>query len=522
MFRWAADNGVIIVCAAGNDRRELPDYDLRPATRTPGTVTVGALDGDVAWGKSNFGSSVDIWAQGANVHVGPIPGPPFVTLQSGTSGSAPIVAGAVAMLKFVDPTLRTPDVLRILKDTGWRGSSDPKVPVGLDAAAALWAVLGRRLPDDFGEPDGGPGAAKALIRQTDGSLTPSAVAARALSVPGDADWYLFRVDDFTRLTVTLDYAAGIGPASVALVPDDAAGRTGEELPDSRTPGHQQIGPGLVAPGTYRLRVYGGVTIYELKVQVPRGALVPDMFEPNDTPERATSFTLAPPPKNGVSTTLRHAWRAGSYELSLHRPDDVDHLEILDIPAPSGLTQPVLSVWRTDAPVDVALLGPDGAEQGRWHGRDARVVLEQGRAMIRISGPLTRYTLRLGLELDRSKLPGPYREVDLSPIPVGGDPWPEEGELHGWERYFQILVDEEIAGTPGLQLSGPPGLTLHLLDEIGTPVTEAERVGDGELRLDLAGVAPGGYVLRIGRDVDASARLAPGRLPAASFRLGPML
>ena len=83
------------------------------------------------------------------------------------------------------------------------------------------------------------------------------------------------------------------------------------------------------------------------------------------------------------------------------------------------------------------------------------------------------------------------------------------------------MDEEIAGTPGLQLSGPPGLTLHLLDELGTPVTGAERVGDGELRLDLAGVAPGGYVLRIGRDVDASARLAPGRLPAASFRLGPM-
>ena len=168
---------MIIVCAAGNDDRELPDYDLRPATRTPGTVTVGALDGDVAWGDSNFGSSVDIWAQGANVHVGPIPGIPFVTRQSGTSGSAPIVAGAAAMLKFVDPTLRTPDVLRILKDTGWRGSPDPKVSVGLDAAAAVWAVLGRRLPDDFGEPDGGPGAAKALIRQPDGSLTPSSIAA---------------------------------------------------------------------------------------------------------------------------------------------------------------------------------------------------------------------------------------------------------------------------------------------------------------------------------------------------------
>ena len=81
---------------------------------------------------------------------------------------------------------------------------------------------------------------------------------------------------------------------------------------------------------------------------------------------------------------------------------MDHLEILDIPAPSGLTQPVLSVWRTDAPVDVALLGPDGAEQDRWHGQTPRVVLPQGRAMIRVSGSLTRYTMRLGLELDKSK------------------------------------------------------------------------------------------------------------------------
>ena len=122
-------------------------------------------------------------------------------------------------------------------------------------------------------------------------------------MPGDADWYVFRVDDFTRLTVTLDYAASLGAASVALVPDDADSRAGEELAESRIPGHQQIRPGLVAPGTYRLRVTGGVTIYELKVQAPRGALEPDMFEPNDTPERATSFTLAPPPKNGISTSL---------------------------------------------------------------------------------------------------------------------------------------------------------------------------------------------------------------------------
>ena len=43
-FQWAADNGVVLVTAAGNDGEQLPDLNVRPATRTPGVITVGALD----------------------------------------------------------------------------------------------------------------------------------------------------------------------------------------------------------------------------------------------------------------------------------------------------------------------------------------------------------------------------------------------------------------------------------------------------------------------------------------------
>ena len=93
-----------------------------------------------------------------------------------------------------------------------------------------------------------------------------------------------------------------------------------------------------------------------------------------------------------------------------------------------------------------------------------------------------------------------------------------GRPHGWERYYQILVDEEITATPGLPLSGPPGLTMHLLDELGTPVTAGRH-----RRGRRAAARPGGRPRRLrpadrsGADIGAPARLAPGGLPAASFK-----
>jgi Subtilase family len=519
IFQWGADNGLVIVAAAGNHGRRLPDLDLRPATRTPGVITVGALDGDVAWPCSNYGVSVDLWAQGVDAHVGPTPATSEVTLQSGTSMAAPIVAGAVAMMKYVDYTLKTPAILKVLQDTARRGSPDPKVTATLDAAAAVWEVMGRRLPSDLAESDDASSGARPLTPDPAGGPDSVLIGARAISRVGDVDWHVFSLDDFTLLTVDLAYAAGLGSAFVTLVPDDPGSRAAEDLGETRTRGRHHLGPALVAPGTYRLKVTGAVTLYELRARVARAPLQPDGFEANDTLAQATLFTLHTASDKRPWVTLAH--RRGTYELSLDRPSDVDFLHVTDVPA-AAIMEPIVAISRTDAPVDVALVRADGAVQAQWNGvRTQRVVLPEGEARLRISARSpTRYSLYLNVEADPSKVPGPWRKVPLSPFP---DWWPDPPwKLHGWEQYLQVVLDPEVVRTPGLRLSGHAGLTLDLLAQDGTPVGAAVRIGDGELHLPLTDVQPGTYVVRIGRDLDAAARLAPGALPPALFSLGPVL
>eukprot|EP00127_Corallochytrium_limacisporum_P005978 Clim_evm55s215 gene=Clim_evmTU55s215 len=92
----AINNGCVVVVAAGNDAQDA--CNTSPA-RVEAAITVGAVDDtDVQASFSNFGSCVDIWAQGVRVTSTFIGSSTATGVLSGTSMASPITAGVVATL----------------------------------------------------------------------------------------------------------------------------------------------------------------------------------------------------------------------------------------------------------------------------------------------------------------------------------------------------------------------------------------------------------------------------------------
>jgi subtilisin family serine protease len=127
-------NGGVVVAAAGNcgctestpDRAEL--------------LTVGALaQGDVLWSGSSRGDHVDFTAPGAAI-LTTLAGGSYGAA-TGTSFSAPVAAGLVALLLSLDPSLDAAEVEALLQrsavDLGAAGWDPAYGHGGLDAATAL-------------------------------------------------------------------------------------------------------------------------------------------------------------------------------------------------------------------------------------------------------------------------------------------------------------------------------------------------------------------------------------------------
>lgn len=128
-IKYAAENDVLIVNAAGNDGINLDETAVYPNDQFPNQpqeitanfLTVGALNykygsGLVA-GFSNYGkTNVDVFAPGTQIW-STTPNDQYEFLE-GTSMAAPAVAGVAAIIRSYYPNLTAPQVKKIIMDSG--------------------------------------------------------------------------------------------------------------------------------------------------------------------------------------------------------------------------------------------------------------------------------------------------------------------------------------------------------------------------------------------------------------------
>ncbi|GAA2527790.1 S8 family serine peptidase [Pilimelia columellifera] len=184
--------GVVVVAAAGNTGENTPQY---PAAY-PEAIAVGATDDAGALADfSTSGDWVDLVAPGFNIWSADAGSGSYVS-DSGTSFSAPLVAGAVALARSAHRTLTPAEVAarlaRTARDAGPAGR-DPYYGAGvLDAYRALdgsWA--GDLLPPG-GDNDNTPALAGA-----------HGESAGLIDIEGDVDWHVNHGDEARAVEVVV-------------------------------------------------------------------------------------------------------------------------------------------------------------------------------------------------------------------------------------------------------------------------------------------------------------------------------
>jgi len=522
-FRFAADSGLIMVASAGNDHSLLPNDNPRPATRTPGTITVGALDSTLATSStldrpapySNFGPSVDIWAPGDNLPVMPDPNNQGGSLQNGTSMAAPLVSGVAAMMRAVNPSIDNGRARQLLIDSGWKWPGENNV--GVDAFAAVLAAMGGRLPEDETVPNNSPGTASELRMISGGRLVPYAPGRSFafLSHGADQDWYKFDVEEFSRLDLQMNWYPLLGSVSVSLEPDDPSSQALVELSETNVPGSTRL-VGLLAPGGYKVHVRGSLNLYELTVDLAPDPLKPDQFDqptPNDSFEAATRFRVADPPKPGEVVADITGHGPGTFDLTLHTPGDRDFFRIHVGAHENPLNVLVVRVARSDAPLDVVVFDAERRPLDRLVGkREGHLTLPSAASpffFVEISAPSeTRYVLTIRFEVDQAHLPGPHQSEGVFDIPDPGDP---PFRIDDGMDHVLFHVDDARRAAGNLRLASVEGYPIRadVLDSTGAFVTAAVPEGDSlhqSVELDVGTLQSGTYVLRLSR---AGTQASPG-------------
>jgi subtilisin family serine protease len=155
-MKRASDAGVIFVTAAGNGDESGVGYNIDylniyPASANfENSITVAATDqSDLPTRFSNVGKrKVHLAAPGLSI-LSTLPGNRYDEL-SGTSMSAPLVSGLVALLKSIQPSLNGSEIKSLLQNTGQQIEIRNACQCRVDAEAAVSKLMNQ---EDFLIPD---------------------------------------------------------------------------------------------------------------------------------------------------------------------------------------------------------------------------------------------------------------------------------------------------------------------------------------------------------------------------------
>ncbi len=111
---YANSIGVVVVCSSGND--SLSSISFPASYQT--TIAVGASDSyNNRASFSNYGTGLDLVAPGTSIRSTAKNSDGNYKISSGTSFAAPIVAGTIALMLSIDPTLTIPYIKSVLRST---------------------------------------------------------------------------------------------------------------------------------------------------------------------------------------------------------------------------------------------------------------------------------------------------------------------------------------------------------------------------------------------------------------------
>src|SRR5688572_10644908 len=272
--------GVVLVAASGNNASSpvgVVDY----TASDPSVLAVGSVNAsDSISGFTRRNEMLDLLAPGESpptLYYLPAENRHITLAAGGTSFATPFVTGAAALLKQLDPTITSDQILSILRRSGTAkfdsltGLTFPRI--NIDDAIAL--AMAER-DDDYEPNDSRPAATPLAFTADTASIT------NLKLLLGDADLFAFTLDTYADVTFGLTTGSGAGIPSVDLL--DANGNTIHAL-------------GV----TDSIRLANGA--YYLRVNVPAASLAgtygltltrtPDDAHNNHTLATAATIPLAP-------------------------------------------------------------------------------------------------------------------------------------------------------------------------------------------------------------------------------------